>query len=338
MSFFSYKLRVLLALGATAGAVSAQQTLIVSKPADVDSDKANSFMDTTRRLHAGDYKAPHQLLNLEPDLPMPQPTYQGNWNPQTSDEANKRKYWTLLTPEQILGVQTPAEILGVKSLTDKKNLSLEEQFLLRQQQSPRGIATNGGAGALLLRDDSNPFLNNDRNSRQSAYAGSSDSRQYDPAQSDSYRSLKRLFDNANAGNAGNISVGNGQQPDSIWTSGFTQPSQPKIDQSQLEAMERFRSLMTPSPAPEKVTMPSSYSPSRPDTHSPSSFFDPQPNVNPVGRSYSTLESDITRPKGLTPLPGVTGPMDKKPDTKRPSWKAQLPPWMSEGPQSYNPNR
>lgn len=313
---------------------SAQQTLINSKPKDVDLDKANSFMESSRPLNAGDYVAPRPFL--EPSLPLPPPAYLNTWNGSASDAANKRKNWTLLTPRQILGVQTPDEILGLDSPDDKKKLSLEEQFLLRQRQPWAGAATNGGAGALFLRDDANPFSNNNqdsRNDRATALPFSPDSRQPDLNQSDSFRSLKKLLGNLDAGSAsagGNQS----QNQNSIWISGFTQPPRPKVNQDQLDNMERFRALLEPRSAVENtVATPTRFTPTKPSS---SSFFDPPPNVNPAGRTYSSMESDIGRPKGLTPLPGVTGPVIKPDENKRPAWKAKLPPWMSSGPQPYNP--
>lgn len=342
MSLCFSRFRLLIALGVGAAlSSSAQQTIINSKPKDVDSDKANSFMDSSRRLNAGDYKAPRQFLAPGPSLPLPPPSYQGTWDSSAVDAANKRKNWTLLTPRQILGVQTPDEILGLDAQDDKKKLSLEEQFLLRQRQPWNGAGTNSGASALFLRDDANPFSNNNsqndnRNDRSTTYSAfSPDSRQPDLNSSDSFRSLKKLLGNLDAGN---VSPGGDQSQyqnqNSMWTSGFTQPTRPKVTQDQLDAMERFRALLEPQPALEKTAALPTYS--SPAKTRSSSFFDPPPNVNPAGHTYNSVESDIMRPKGLTPLPGVTGPVIKPDENKRPAWKAKLPPWMSSGPQRYNP--
>jgi hypothetical protein len=51
------------------------------------------------------------------------------------------------------------------------------------------------------------------------------------------------------------------------------------------------------------------------------------SFNPNGRSFRGLESDISRPMGLTPLPGVTGPI---PQPKKISPLVQPPPWMQSG--------
>jgi hypothetical protein len=50
-----------------------------------------------------------------------------------------------------------------------------------------------------------------------------------------------------------------------------------------------------------------------------------------------LEDKISRPKGLQPLPGIaTKPVE--PATKRPTWQAQLPPWLSDKPQQRDLKR
>jgi hypothetical protein len=324
----------MLALCAGSVSVSAQQTIILSKPKEVDSDKANSFLNKSGSLHADDYKAPQSFFNIAPDLPLPRPSYQP-WDSSAIETANKQKNWGLLTPEQIFGVQKPEDLLGVKPQDGKDKLSLEDQFLLRQRKSSGGMATNGGAGSLFMRDDSNPFLKrmdrNNPNAWQPGYDGSPNSSQFDSSQPDSYRSLKRLFGNANPGDV--YAPGN-QPQNSMWTSGFTQPTQPKATQEQLDSMERFRALMQSAPAQDSTAQIPSYNAAKPSS---SSFFDQPPSFNPAGRSYTALESDITRPKGLTPLPGVTGPVSKPDNNIRPDWKAKLPPWMSSGPQAYNPS-
>jgi hypothetical protein len=329
MSVIRFKLVLMAALGAACLSASAQQTMVFSKPADVNADKANSFMDnSSKHMNAGDYKAPHQLLNIEPDLPLPRPSYSPGWDSSAQDALNRRKNWTLLTPEQILGIKTPEEVLGVKSRDGKEKLSLEEQFLLRERNTTLGAATNGGAANLFMRDDSNPFLN--KNDRQSPLGSSPYSRQDQIAQQDPAGSLRQLF---NTANIPKISPEEQQRQNSIWTSGFYQPTQPKVTPEQTAAMERFRALMEPSSPPDRVAAPASYTPRAPARES---YFQTQSKVNPVGSAYNSLESDITRPTGVAPLPGITGPV-KKPETKRPDWKAQLPPWMNNGPQPHNNN-
>jgi hypothetical protein len=62
---------------------------------------------------------------------------------------------------------------------------------------------------------------------------------------------------------------------------------------------------------------------------------PRPLVNPLGHSFTPLQSSIGRPTGITPLPGITGPY-KIPAPAKSSTQAQLPPWLSDSPQPFSP--
>jgi hypothetical protein len=165
MYFFPSRLVFMFAVVAVAFSAPAQQTIISSKPADLPADKANSFLPSANH-HAGDYNAPVELFHdYTPDLPMPPPLNLNNNGASVQEALDKRKNWTLLTPEQILGVQTPEEILGVEDRPEEKNLSLEEQFLLRERRETAFAATNGRAGNIDWRgaDDDNPFNRKNKN-------------------------------------------------------------------------------------------------------------------------------------------------------------------------------
>ena len=154
-------------LGVAGFSVPAQQTIIFSKPSDLPANKANAFLPGIER-RAGDYNAPHSLFNdYTPDFPLPKPVvFQNNNSASVREALDKRKNWTLLTPEQILGIQTPEQILGVPDKNRDKKLSLEEQFLLRESQTAAMSATNGRVGnTALLREltDGNPFAAKNKN-------------------------------------------------------------------------------------------------------------------------------------------------------------------------------
>ena len=55
-------------------------------------------------------------------------------------------------------------------------------------------------------------------------------------------------------------------------------------------------------------------------------MDPLPQMNLAGRAVPSLKHDIALPKGLTPLPGITGP--EAPD-KKPAPLVQPPPWLQD---------
>jgi len=196
--------------------------------------------------------------------------------------------------------------------------------LLRESQSAAVVATKGRAGAASWRerDEANPFEaknNNDENDpfrREPQKIGSG------------ARYFNQLLNNAQDAAAD----ANGK-PDSFWDSTFAQPDQPKPTPEQLADMERFRALMEPSSPPDKV--PTRFSVAT--VPAPDPFLQQAPVVNPNGRGIAPLENLFSQPTGIKPLPGVSTPAPT-PVAVRPSWQAQLPPWMTPGPQAHNPNQ
>jgi hypothetical protein len=329
MYFFPSRLVFMFAVVAVAFSAPAQQTIISSKPADLPADKANSFLPSANH-HAGDYNAPVELFHdYTPDLPMPPPLNLNNNDASVQEALDKRKNWTLLTPEQILGVQTPEEILGVEDRPEEKNLSLEEQFLLRERRETAFAATNGRAGNIDWRgaDDDNPFNRKNKNDGSDSFPEAQ--AKMEPGQ----RYFNQLLDAQNA--APGSTAAPDEKSSSAWNSVFAQPDQPKQTPEQLADMERFRALMEPSTPPDKASLQTSFSvPTAPPVDP---FLQPAPVVNPAGRDITPLDNVFSRPTGITPLPGISTP-PPKPAAVTPSWQAQLPPWMQSGPPAQNPNR
>jgi hypothetical protein len=132
-----------LAAGATLALPAAgQQTIQFTKPADQDAaSQATAFMPTTsRRNSASAYNAPTSLFgnntptasfDILPGAPDPGPAA----NPVSAAQWRKfldgKKNWTLMTPEEILGVPTPEKILGLTDPKEDDKLSLTERFLQR---------------------------------------------------------------------------------------------------------------------------------------------------------------------------------------------------------------
>jgi len=316
-------------MGMAAASAWSQETVINSKSAEKLSDTANSFLnDPKRSINAGDYNAPRQLFGIPSgSLPMPQPIII-NRDPSVNEALNKRKNWTLLTPEQILGIKTPEEILGIKDPANTKKLTLEEQFLLRQSRPFTGAVTNGRTGSLSGKDDANPFLRNKEDANPFSRGPFA---QQNDQQSGSPKNLSQLFNSK----VSDSFSGNDRNQESAWTSAFAQPSQPKMTPEQLANRERFRALMEPNSLPDSQANPARYG--APAAPAPDPYLQPQPKFNPAGSSYSTLQNNSTRPTGINPLPGVTRPAAKL-ETQRPSWQAQRPPWLTDGPQPHDPSR
>jgi hypothetical protein len=319
---------MILAAATLAVRVPAQQTIIFSKPSDLPANKANAFLPGVER-RAGDYNAPRSLFNdYTPNLPMPKPLFQNNNNASVREALDKRKNWTLLTPEQILGIQTPEQILGVPEKNSDKKLSLEEQFLLREGRTTAMSATNGRAGnTALLREltDGNPFEPKNKNDENNPF--SREPQKMEPGT----RYFNQLLNAQDA--AGN---GPDEKPSSPWNNTFTQPNQPsrpKETPEQLADLERFRALMEPTTPPDKVEVPTRFSAVKASVPDP--FLQPLPVVNPAGRAVPSLENIFSRPAGIKPLPGISTP-PPTPVATKPNWQAQLPPWMKDGPPSHNP--
>ena len=210
--------------------------------------------------------------------------------------------------------------MGLANPNGQSKLSLEEQFLLRQNQ-PRSSSAANGTPAL----NRNPALFAADQDRQKPFAreqgGFSTTDQSDERNGAKAGFLMRLL-------GPGPSVGE-QKPNSAWSSVFAQPTQPKPSPGQLDSMERFRALMVPTSPPDKPAASVGYS--------PAPYRDPylqrQPAFNPVGRSASALQDNLSRPTGIKPLPSAT----TKPvqSTVRPTWQANLPPWLSDKPQQHD---
>jgi hypothetical protein len=316
-----------LAVVLSALAASAQETIVFSKPADLSADKANSFIgSSSRAANAGSISAPKQMFTVpEPTLPMPPPVYQHYQDPSVTEALNKRNNWRLLTPEQIMGLQTVEEIMGLADRGTDRKLSLEEKFLLRQSQGSRSTVTNARSG-LLARENNNPFEQN--RDDQLSFNQKSALRTEDLSPNKSpwaWSQATQRPDGSSPDEAGASPM------NSAWQSAFAQPSRPvPFGQSpeEIARMERFRALMDPpSAAPDPAIKTTRAQP----VSAPAFFQNSQPAVNPAGRSAVAVQVNIARPKGIQPLPAATG-STLTPQTKKPEWQAQPPPWMTDKPQ------
>ena len=99
---------------------------------------------------------------------------------------------------------------------------------------------------------------------------------------------------------------------------------------QIAARERFRAMMEPSAPPEKLTTPTRFAPALAPVANPN--LQAAPLFNPLGKSYAPLQSGISRPAGITPLPSLTTP-NLQPATPKKTL-VDPPPWLSDGPQPF----
>jgi hypothetical protein len=330
MMFSASKLIACLTAVAVLAALSAaaQPSLQFTKPADPElANKANAFLPD-RRNAAGGFNAPSSLFSSGPDVsfdplpgtPGPQPV-----SPEDARRWQKildgRKNWTLMTPEEILGIHTPEEILGLPDPTGDDKFSQEERFLRRQERLSLAAATNSSYRRpdSYLRDDrSNPFRPpgaDDLFARPGA--------NQDP---NSPKNFSRLLNSS-----ADALFGAKDKPVSAWSNPFDlPPPPPKATPEQLAGMERFRALMEPEAVLEKPV-----NPTRPVAvvPAPNPYLEAVPNFNPAGHTFASPQRNIGKPSGIKPLPGITGPYPAP--ATRSATKAQLPPWMSDSASPFN---
>jgi hypothetical protein len=245
---------------------------------------------------------------------------------QLQKMMDERENWALMTPAEILGVDTSGKAFRTpeqEAADDKENnLTVTERFLERQQQS-HTAATNGYYGGNSSSDwdfsrDQGGFTNgSSHDSEGFGLPGAS-------------QILDRFFndtpsDNRLAEQNGNRSAG--------WLNSFGLPPQPAPPTpEQLAERERFSQLLDPGAFSDTMTK------SSPGGFSSSSqpLSDAMPNetpaVNPVGVSFAPLSSGIGRPAGLASLPsaGSTNWQSAAP----PAWAPQPPPWLERTPQPF----
>lgn len=326
MDFPPLKLNLWLCAVLAAGAALpalAQESIIFSKPADDVADKANSFMSQQPRKGPSGLNAPGSLFgggkpradyDLLPGAQPPAPV-----SPEQAKAWQKfldgKKNWTLMTPEEILGLPTAEKILGIPETAEEKNLTVEERYLKRQDRERLVSATNALRRAdALSRGEANPF----ETSRNGARTGNgrNEGSVFEP---------QRFFGQLlNPTPEERAAVELSRRVDSPWASVFALPAPPpKANPEQVAAMERFRVLMEPAERP--VTAPRIAPVATVNPH-----MQVQPDFNPLGQSFKPLKSELSKPMGLTPLSGVTGPRKISP-VKKSEAAPQPPPWLSDKP-------
>ena len=332
-SFANLKLRLFLAcaLMAVVSLAHAQavmrrgQSIIFSSPDDdavVSNVPSLSPKPPVLSGFAGAVQAPEINFNGSPQAaPLPAPSAPVVSTAETSQLErllDERKNWTMLTPEEILGLPTPEKMLGIPdrdSTSPLDNETVAERFYERQENlsnaNTNGLVTDKSAQPWNFSNDqplqSNPIFSIPSNNHPANSAFIDQFLKGPPA------------NNANAG----------QNPDLNWPKLFGSPAPSQTPDQQAEADE-IQKLFEPQPA----------TPSTAGTSPGDTFFSGsqkssgtilgQPMVNPIGASYTPLSSGIGLPVGVTPLPGLftTKPIAPAP----PEWKPQPPPWMSSAPQ------
>jgi hypothetical protein len=225
-----------------------------------------------------------------------------------------------MTSAEILGVTTPEKILQTQerdAVGQPKNLTPIERYNERQQT--KTARTNDWS----FSKNPTPFQNSsgDRNNR-------TNNASFNPADSGLENPRSTIFSRLNA--APNDDLFSSQNADSDRSKLFGSPAPNPAQQAD---MDQFRQLLEQGflPATAATLSPGRTVLSQPQT-SPASGA-AQPLVNPFGASFTPLSSEIGKPAGLQPLPGVTRQTSTQPAIT-PSWAPQPPPWMSQTSQPF----
>jgi hypothetical protein len=119
-----------------------------------------------------------------------------------------------------------------------------------------------------------------------------------------------------------------------WDSFSTPPAQAvvKPDIEKLAAMQRFRDMLAPSPAPAGGASAAGQFPLVPKIEVNPNMTQPAFVPNLAGASFTPLSDAIGRPVGLTPLPGIVAPVLQP--VAAPSWVPQPAPWLSQTPPPF----
>jgi hypothetical protein len=313
----------LVATGAMVLSVSAQeagQTITFSTPQSHDAQElAPSLVSRNSDLPVlpGTLLAPIRAFSSgasigdEQPLPPVFSSRQQRSNPSSADRPN----WTLMTPEEILGVANTEQGLQTPerdAFGREKKKTPMERYLDRENQARLGAnsATNDWGNDRadspwkLSRDDGNT---------------SSFGRRLD-ATADPVQNLARFLDIQQNRN------GRGNQNGNSDGKTFDAFARKKAADDKLEqqaTMQRFREMLQPGSGP---SADSQYFAKPAPVVNPN-YTVPDFVPNPVGASFKPLSSSIGRPTGLTPLPDAftTRPQS----VEVPSWKPQPPPWVSQ---------
>jgi len=277
-------------------------------------------------------RAPVSIFDVQtPSLPLPVPPPAPALSRADVRRLQKildaRENWALMTPEEILGVDTSgntARTPGQEAADDQQKLTLIGRFLERQQRSQVTVTNESYGG------DASSGWDFSRNRSGMTNGSSSDSARIgSPTVA---QILDRFFNDTSANNPFAGPDGNGS---AAWFKSLGLPPQPAPPTpEQLAERERFSQLLDPG------TYADTAAKSSPDSKflsvlQPLSDMGPDKGVmaSPVGSSFAPLNSGIGKPAGLLPLPGIAGSTNWQ-SSAAAAWAPQPPPWLVQTPQPF----
>lgn len=303
------------------------QPIIFSSPQNGGSQPGTSSLPPNNSqpgILPGTLQAPVNFFDFTPPsdvLPSPVLPADSPQQRRMKKMFEDRKNWNLMTPEEILGTTTSEKMSQtpeLDALGREKNQTQLERYLERENRLRAG-PTN-----IWQNDRASSSWNSSRDLDNASSLDSGRNNSVDTA-----KSLGQFFSgqpNQNGATAQNGNTG--------WAA-FSQPSPQnttKPDLEQMAAMERFRQLLSPSPAETAKSSPDSqfFSASKPAADP----FMTQPDSvpNSAGLSFAPLSTGISKPAGLAPLPTMTTSFSLP--SIAPVGQLQPPPWLLLGPQPF----
>ncbi len=242
--------------------------------------------------------------------PQPQPQLQPPQilSPAQSEQLRqaleKQKNWTLMTPAEIMGVETPEKILGLPETN--ANQTPVEKFLARQEQMDMAQPTN--------------FFNSPPWNSDSEMKMDSRSMAAEENLKASQPIFSTVFDKPEA----SVSA---PDANSSWPNPFgaaPAPASQKQTEEQLAETEQFRKLLEPHSTP--AAAPINFSASI--NLNPVSPFE-QAAVAPTRPAILPANNSVSASSGTKTLTGTSA---QKNFQAEPELRPQLPPWLQPTPQ------
>lgn len=299
----------------SASAQDAGQAIVFSAPQSDDTQAATpSLAPRSPDLPTlpGTLMAPMSTFSSGSGLSasqLPPPAYSSEQQRQKQLQAERRN-WTLMTPEEILGVTTAEKLLQPTerdAFGREKKTTQIERYIDRETSARSGL-TNGWRS-----DRANSPWNFSRDDDDAGLPSHRLDGTADPMQN-----LNQFLQRQQNNNAGKP---NGTLDDNALNV-FTKQKEAKEKLEQQATMQRFRQMLQPS---SDALANNKFFPVAKPVVDPN-LTQPDFMPNPAGASFTPLSSTIGRPTGLTPLPGVVTPSSQP--APIPSWKPRPPPWVS----------
>ncbi|HUA38916.1 MAG TPA: hypothetical protein VMA35_11045 [Candidatus Sulfopaludibacter sp.] len=306
---------------------NAWKPIIFSSPAG-NEISSNPISPSTQPLAPADFRGLFQdaapIGSFNDFGPVPAPVAGGRF----PKSARDRQEWIFMTPAEILGVSSN-QLLQTGKLNEndqREDLSPMERYLERRNPSIWFNPSGDPSRSRNSWEQGNDQTNSNDNSSDLMDSGP-----------DAFQSplVSSQFPNTAPGNDSSADP----NKESFWSKLFGSPAlQPTpntsaVAQQQAE-LNQFQQMLNPGSVPvtAATSVPDNTPAFKPQNNFPVTDST-QPLVNPVGASFTPLNSGIGQPAAVPPLPGITRPAGI-PALTAPTWAPQMAPWLSQNPQPF----